>query len=139
LEPLSEISVNSMLAQNTNDFMEAWRCISVGLMAYRQGYTPTAIQWCKRCLSYADQNPNRAATAHIIQAMASYQLNEVDEARSELEVGRKMVEEQFSNGLQEGKGSTGFWYDSLFARILLREAEALIDQPLAPANRPALP
>jgi len=139
LEPLSEISVNSMLVQNTNDFMEAWRCISVGLMAYRQGYTPTAIRWCKRCLSYADQNPNRAATAHIIQAMANYQLNEVDKARSELNIGRKMVEEQFSNGLQEGNGASGFWYDSLFARILLREADVLIDKAVPPNDPPALP
>jgi hypothetical protein len=27
--------------------------------------------------------------------------------------------------LEEGNGWSGFWYDWLFARILLREAEAL--------------
>ncbi len=129
LEPLSDVAANSMQGQgNPNDIMAAWRCISLGIMAYRQGNTPTAIAWSKRCLSYADQNPPRMATAHIIQAMSCYQLNEGEEARSELESGRKQVEAEFAGGLQPGNGAIGFWYDWLYARILLREAEALIEK-----------
>jgi hypothetical protein len=108
--------------------MAAWRCISLAIMAYRQGYTPTAIAWCKKCLSCPDQNPSRMATAHIIQAMSCYQLHEVDEARSELAQGRKLVEAEFAGGLEAGNGAAGFWYDWLFARILLREAVSLIEK-----------
>jgi serine/threonine protein kinase len=129
LQPFSDVSSMSMQGpENTNDVMAAWRCISLALMAYRQGYTPTAVAWCKKCLSYAGENPPRIATAHIIQAMACSQLNEPEEARSELEQGRKLVESEFAGGLQEGNGSAGFWYDGLFARILLREAGALIEK-----------
>ena len=131
LEPLSEISANSMASAGQDTIMEAWRCVSLALMAYRQNYTPTAKAWCRRCLSYAEQNPGRMATAHIIQAMSCYQLNETEEAHLELEQGRKFVEAQFAGGLQKGNGLEGFWYDWLFARILLREAEALIEK--APA------
>jgi tetratricopeptide (TPR) repeat protein len=129
LESLSDVSASSMQGPiDKNDIMAAWRCISLGIMACRQGYTPTAIAWSKRALLCADQNPPRMATAHIIQAMSCYQLNEVEEARSELESGRKLVEAEFAGGLKPGNGAIGFWYDWLYARILLREAEALIEK-----------
>ncbi len=129
LEPLSDASAGSLQGPvDTNDIMAAWRCISLGIMAYRQGYTPTAIAWSKRCLLCADQNPPRMATAHIIQALSCYQLNEVEMARSELKSGRKLVEAEFAGDLQPGNGAIGFWYDWLYARILLREAETLIEK-----------
>jgi len=68
------------------------------------------------------------ATAHIIQAMSCYQLHEIDEAQSELAQGRKLVEAEFAGGLEAGNGGIGFWYDWLFARILLREAGPLIEK-----------
>ena len=129
LEPLSDISSGSMQGQgDPNNIMSAWRCISLAIMAYRQNFTPTAKTWCEKCLSYPEYNPCRIATAHIIQAMACYQLGEVEKARSELAQGRGLIITQFSGGLEEGNGLTGFWYDWLFARILLREAEALLEK-----------
>jgi hypothetical protein len=129
LEPLSEVSANSLQGQETpGDNMAAWRCVSLALMAYRQGYTPTAKVWCQKCLSYPDNNLGRIATAHIIQAMSCSQLGELETARTELESGRDLVAAEFAGGLQPGNGATGFWYDWLFTRILLREAEALIEK-----------
>jgi hypothetical protein len=58
--------------------------------------------------------------------MASHQLGEADEARVRLESGRRMIGAEFSAGLTAGKGGEGFWFDWLFARVLLREAETLI-------------
>ncbi len=129
LEPLAEVSANSMQGQvDQNDYMAAWRCISLSLMAYRQGYTPTAKVWCQKCMSFSESNSCRIATAHIIQAMACHQLGEVEMARSELAQGHDLVTAQFLQGLGGGSGSDGFWYDWLFARILLREAETLIEK-----------
>ena len=133
LEPLSEVAAAATQTAEPADYMAAWRCVSLSLMAYRQGYTPTAIEWCKKCLGYQDQNPGRMAIAHVIEAMACQQLNYRDQAQAELAEGQKLVNAEFAGGLQEGNGGVGFWYDSLFARILLREAERLIDkaQPTA--------
>jgi eukaryotic-like serine/threonine-protein kinase len=132
LQPLADVASDSMQGEpDVNDYMAAWRCISLGLMAYRQDYTPTAKAWSQRCMTYAGDNPARIATAHIIQAMACYKLNEVEMARSELMQGRGLVNAEFAKGLGEGNGTVGFWYDWLFARILLREAEALIEKPSA--------
>ncbi len=128
LEPLSEVSAKSMEKAGQNPLMEAWRCVSLALMAYRQDYTPTAKEWCRKCLSYPENNPPRMATAHVIRAMACHQLGEVEESRSELALGRKLIQTQFNEGLKEGNGAVGFWYDWLFARILLREAEVLIEK-----------
>ena len=130
LQRYYEVAADSLQgAADPNDFMGAWRCISLGLAAYRQGYTPTAVAWSKRCLGCADQNVARMATAHIIQAMACQPLKEVETARAELALGRAAVEAEFAGGLQEGNGAGGYWYDWIFARILLREAEALIETP----------
>ena len=131
MEPLSEVSANSMKNAGQDPNMEAWRCISLAIMAYRQGYLPTAKEWCQRCLSYTDYNPVRTATAHIIQAMSCHRLGELEKSVSELEEGRGPVQAEFAKGLQEGNGAFGFWYDWLYARILLREAEVLIEAPSA--------
>jgi hypothetical protein len=110
----------------TYPLMAAWRCVSLALMAYREGYYPTAQEWCRQSLNYGVNTPARIATANIIAAMASHQLGEKDEARSSLETGRQLVESQFSTNLTAGNGNDGFWFDWLFARVLLREAEPLI-------------
>ncbi len=129
LEPLSDLSANSMDNNGQDPVMVAWRCISLGLMAYRQGYTPTAKLWCQKCIAFSQYNPSRIATAHIIQAMSCWQLGETNITASELAQGRKLVDSEFASGLREGNGADGFWFDWLFARILLREADSLIKIP----------
>jgi hypothetical protein len=125
LEHLSEISADSMDYPGQDPIMVGWRCVSLALMAYRQDYTPTAKDWCRRCLASPNYIPARVATAHIIQAMSSCRLGEMKVARAELARGRQLVDAEFAKGLEMGNGATGFWYDWLFARILLREADAL--------------
>jgi serine/threonine protein kinase len=125
LEHLSEISADSMDQPGQDPIMVGWRCVSLALMAYRQDYTPTAKDWCRRCLASPNYIPARVATAHIIQAMSSCRLGEMKVARAELARGRQLVDAEFAKGLEMGNGATGFWYDWLFARILLREADAL--------------
>jgi len=131
LEPFAELAAKSFERDGINagssPLMASWRCVSLSLMAYRQGYTPTAKEWGRRSLSYPINTPARIATVHVIRAMACQQLGEVEQAHSELEQGRKMIEDQFARGLKKGNGPEGWWADWHFARILLREAEALIE------------
>ena len=134
LETLSDVAANSMDNPGQNEAMTAWRCVSLGLMAYRQGYTPTAKRWCHKCLSYPEKNSGRNATAHVIQAMSCFQLGELPLARSELAQGRNLIAAEFDKGLEAGNWKLGFWYDWLFARILLREATAMIEKSPAAAQ-----
>jgi hypothetical protein len=138
LEPLADLAAKSFDGDSrnagTSPVMAAWRCLSLSLMAYRQGYTPTAKEWGRRSLAYAVNTPARIATIHVIRAMACHQLGETDEARTELAQGKTMIEDQFASGLKNGGGVEGFWFDWVFARILLREAEALIEPVTEPAS-----
>ena len=133
LETLSKLSAESMRTAGQDAIMESWRCISLAIMAYREGESIKAREWCQKCLAYPEDNPSRIVTAHVIQAMACYRLGEVETARSELAQAGDLANAEFARGLQEGNGWSGFWYDWLFARILLREAEAL-ESGQAPAG-----
>ena len=130
LRPFSDVTAKFMQGTNPGRYVESWRCVSLALMAYRQDNIPTAKVWCQKCLSFADGNLGRYATAHVIQAMSCYKLGETDEARLELAQGRDLISAQFAKGL-EGNSlgqSKSLWYDWFFARILLHEAETLIEK-----------
>ena len=47
---------------------------------------------------------------------------------------RELIEKKFRTGLDLGGGAHGFWFDWIFARTLLREAERL-NQSQAQAAR----
>ena len=53
-------------------------------------------------------------------------MNRPEEARAELSQGEKLIEDKFRSGLDRGTGVQGFWFDWVFAHILLREATTLI-------------
>jgi serine/threonine protein kinase len=130
LEPLAEVAAKSFVTNVNADgdvFLAAWRSVSVALMEYRRGDYTKAAAWCRRCLDYPEYNAPRAATARVILAMSCQQLGQTGEARSELTQARSMIEDKFKNGLDRGTGVQGFWFDWIFARILLGEATALIE------------
>jgi eukaryotic-like serine/threonine-protein kinase len=108
-------------------FQAAWRSVSLALFEYRRADYPKAANWCRRCLAYSEHNAPRSATAHVILAMSSWQMGQKSEAAAELSQGREMIDAKFKNPLDRGSGVQGFWFDWVFAKILLREAKGLIN------------
>jgi len=135
LEPLAE-AASSSFATNINAdedvFLAAWRSVSLALMEYRRGNYAKAAEWSRRCLAYPEYNAPRSATARVILAMACERLGQTGEAHSELAQARSVIDDKFKRELDRGTGVQGFWFDWLFARILLREATALIDGTAVP-------
>jgi eukaryotic-like serine/threonine-protein kinase len=130
LAPLAEAATESFATNITADkdtFLAAWRSVSLALMEYRLGNYAKAAEWSRRCLDYPEYNAPRAATARVILAMACQRLGQAGEARAELAQARSVIEDKFKRDLDRGTGVQGFWFDWLFARILLREATALIE------------
>ena len=132
LEPLAATA--ALAFQSTNgsapdDFRAAWQCVSLALLDYRKGDFQSATNWCHRCLAYPEMVAPRAATAQVILAMSDWRLGHRDESRTELASARGDIETQFRKGLERGSAPNGFWFDWVFAQILLREAEALIAAP----------
>jgi len=140
LAPLAELAAKAFASVGGDDtnaeavFQAAWGSISVALMEYRRGNYLQASEWCHRCLDYPGDNPPRVATARVILAMSCHHLGQVEEAVSELAQGREIIQGKFNDGLDAGSAAHGFWFDWVFARILLREATVLIE-PKPPATR----
>jgi hypothetical protein len=129
LGPLAESTAKSEAeADGSGDvFSAAWRSVSLALLEYRRGSYAGAAEWCRRCLGCPQYNAPRTATARAILAMSDQHLARAAEARSELLASREIIESKFRSGLDRGTPVQGFWFDWAFARILLREATALIE------------
>ena len=136
LAPLARVAGESFATVDSHDpdaaFRAAWGSVSLALWEYRRGRYASTIEWAGRCLACPQFNAPRAAAAHLELAMAFSQSSDRDQALKELSLGRQSVEEEFSGALEPGSATQGFWFDWVFARILLREATDLI------APRPSL-
>jgi len=137
LVPLAELAAKSIsgtdAAPGVEPWMVPWRCLSLSLMEYRREHSAEAINWGKRCLSYGNDNSARVATAQAILAMSYFQLGQTEEAHSELAQSRELIGNRIRAGFSQGNGTKGFWYDWMLGRILLGEAETLMDGSVQPA------
>jgi hypothetical protein len=126
LAPLARVAEEAYAAPDSHDteaaFRAAWESLSLALWEYRCGHYAKSMVWAKRCLACPEPNASRAATAHIELGLALYQTGQQDEAFKELGLGRRCIEDKFKGDLEAGSASQGFWFDWVFARILLREA-----------------
>ena len=123
---------------NGDVFTAAWRSVSLALWEYRRGDYGKAAEWAKRCLSYPEANNGpRTATAHILVAMADQRLGRAPEAQAEFLKGRDLID---AGKERQTRGSPvqGFWFDWALARVLLREATALMEGPGNGATLPAV-
>lgn len=100
--------------------------LTLALLEYRSGDFHKAADWCQRLLAYPDCDALQNACAQVILALADHRLNPSAETRQQLAQARDMIERKFSNGLETGSKADGFWYDWIFARVLLAEADAII-------------
>jgi eukaryotic-like serine/threonine-protein kinase len=130
LAPLAGVTTQSIATNadaNADIFLAAWRSVSTALMEYRCGNFEKAAGWCQQSLSYPEHIAPRTATARIILAMSDQKLGKTNEARSQLEEAREIIENKFKSQLDLGTPMQGFWFDWVFARVLLNEAAALVE------------
>ncbi len=131
LKPQMDIAAQSITTNadpNADIFLAAWRSVSLALMEYRRGNFKSAADWCQQSLNYPEHIAPRTATARIILAMSDQKLGNTAEARSQLQEAREIVENKFKSQLDQGGPSQGFWFDWVFARILLKEAMITVEE-----------
>ena len=140
LRPLADTAAAAFanLNSDTTDaiFHAAWGSVSLALWEYRRGNYTRAVEWCHRSRAYSEANQPRTATVQVLLAMADHQLGRTGEAAAELKLGRDAIEARFGDGLERGDGELGFWFDWVFARIMLQEALALNASPVPLAGHP---
>jgi eukaryotic-like serine/threonine-protein kinase len=130
LQPLAEVASNSLATDlSMGPSLAAWRSFSLGLMAYRMQDYSGAEKWCEKSMAFENGNAVRAVNLQLVRAMTDYQLGKNETARTELALARRQIVNHFNADWEVGDGGKGFWFDWLFARILLDEATALINKP----------
>jgi eukaryotic-like serine/threonine-protein kinase len=108
-------------------FLAAWRSVSLALIEYRSGNFEKAAEWGRQSLNYPEHIAPRSATALTILAMSDQKLGKSDEAHAQLAKAREIIENKFKSQLDQGTPMQGFWFDWVFAKILLNEAIALVE------------
>ncbi len=103
-----------------------WRQFSRALSQYRQGKSAEAIDWSDKSLASSKIQPACAASAHAVQAMARSGPNQTP-ARESLAKAAALVEANWLGPARDDLGPS--WHDWLIARLLLRQAQALIESP----------
>ena len=127
LKPLAATAANSLAADfpqaHRGDDLLAWRAFSMSLMEYRLGNYTGVEQWHDKSVYCESRVVVRNVTFQIVLAMVHYQTGQREPARSELAQARQKVEAWFNEPSARGRD---YWFDWVFARILLREATALM-------------
>jgi hypothetical protein len=129
LSPLAEKTVHS-LPTNTdpNPWALPWQCMSLALFEYRRGNYEETVNWGNRCLSVTQVSAmERVAAVQAILAMSYHQLSQAEQARSALRASRELIDERWKIPFTANDNSRGWWYDWVLARILEREAAAVIE------------
>ncbi|HKB89532.1 MAG TPA: serine/threonine protein kinase, partial [Opitutaceae bacterium] len=111
-------------------FLAAWISVSLALWEYRQGDFDSAVRWCESCIASPEPNASRTATVHLIRAMSYGYKGRLVDAQADLMRGREIIENKYSGRLEQGGPVQGFWFDWMFARILLKEANAAVGAQL---------
>ena len=93
----------------------------MALYHFRTQNYPATLEWRNRCFASPKVSRVCATAVRAIAAMASFQLGQPGEARAELakaqdDCGKPASAADFKNT----------WWDWIIARILVREAEAMM-------------
>jgi serine/threonine protein kinase len=129
LAPLAMIASNSLAdppQERWQKSLASWRAFSLALMEYRRGNYAAVDEWREKAASFQanDNGYAREVTFHLVQIMAHYKGGNAAQPRSELAGVQQQIESHFKKLPVDG--DDGYWFDWVFARILLREATALM-------------
>jgi hypothetical protein len=104
-----------------------WNLMPIGLWQYRCGNDDVAVQWCRRAQGQGQRFPPCDAVVDATLAMAYYHQGQTSDACAELAQARQLVDAKFKSGLDRGRPGYGFWFDWVYARQVVQEAEAMVN------------
>jgi serine/threonine protein kinase len=137
LAPLAEIAAATL--ENPGPLpdqnMLGWRSFALALFEYRRNRYADALAWVQRGEAYPDYNRPRFASSRLVFALSCQRVNRNAEARDALKQARYLIEARFLAPVDAVPEKNAPWFDWINARILLREASALVDN-VPPASPP---
>ena len=104
-----------------------WSAIPSALWRYRNGDDAGAMACAQPAADHTRPDSALYPTSRLILAMALFRSGDEVAARRQLDFARNKLPADFKIPQAGGDGSLGYWYDWLFADILMREAGTLIE------------
>jgi eukaryotic-like serine/threonine-protein kinase len=128
LQPLINLNHQHwhQVASSQANYAPGWETIPLALAELRLGDFGGAARRCEALLSRSRPAAALGETCRIIHALARHRQNRDPRAGAWLASARSAIEAHFAAGITRGQSRDGYWFDWLFARILLREALAEI-------------
>ena len=127
LEPIAKTS-EAWYAKLPDPQKTGWSLIPLSLWHYRKGEYSRVIELARPLAESPVAMDAQIPTIQAIFAMSLWREGQTDEARVTLNRAREAINRHFAVPMRMGDRSRGLWYDWLFARILMREAEKLIGE-----------
>jgi tetratricopeptide (TPR) repeat protein len=139
---VSHIAENPSLGNAREDSDAAVAKFAKGLSEYRQGHFAEAAEWAQKALSRKGLDSPAQVAAYSVLAMSQIRMNQSAAARLAYRQANEIVAQKFPT-LDCGYRYWHF-HDPLMAKILLRQAESLINASLSgttdlPAEVPGAP
>jgi tetratricopeptide (TPR) repeat protein len=135
VEKMADAGLMGRLTRNT-DFI-SYSQFAKGLSEYRLGRFESAADWMRKSIDdpfYGDGH-SRYVQSYMVLAMAKYQLNQHEEARAAFAKGVEIEQTKLPKFDGGDVGSGWYWRDSVIARCLMAEAQALIKGDLGAVRK----
>jgi hypothetical protein len=127
--------LRASVAKNEKQLAQAgWGAYALAMYAWRAGNFAEALEWSRKGLASPIANPPRLAGTHALAAMAAYRLGQTESAQADFEKGRAILAGPYGNSYTPRGEGNGNWADWAIARLLKREAAAVLETPV-PADR----
>jgi tetratricopeptide (TPR) repeat protein/tRNA A-37 threonylcarbamoyl transferase component Bud32 len=124
LAAIDRMADTAVAAGSQTGFWEFFQ-FAKGLAEYRQGNFAGSSDWMQKVLASEGKVHFRDASAYAVLAMSRQQLKQFDLARSALAKAREIADKYLPKFGSHNLG--GDWKDYIIAGVLLREAEALVE------------
>lgn len=123
-----ENAVEQESTANPNGDGVAWYCYSLALWYHRRLDTEQTIRWAESSIRRNNQNEPRAVCLQLLLAMANNQQGKKEEARKLLDEASLPIHNIIANSPENILFTVEWWVDWVNAKILLREAQELIQK-----------
>lgn len=108
-------------------YLLAWRSFSMGLLSFRNGDDPAAQNWILRSMAITNEPKQLTASNQIVLAMIHLRKHELVQARKLLAEARTAVEFWESQPFKVGS-TNDLWFDWVITRVLLQEAQGMLEK-----------
>ena len=104
-----------------------WGAFALALYSWRSGDAAGTLEWSNKGLATRIPNQPRIAATRTLAAMGAYRLGQMETAANELKQARGLLAGPYENSYTPRGEGNGHWADWAIARLLEREAAALIE------------